>query len=60
MKKDLLLAGRLSSRLLKGVKQQLYLLLVVIMLFKVEVALMMPLIIKYSFNAMTEGMLPDY
>ena len=39
MKKDLLLAGRLSSRLLKGVKQQLYLLLVVIMLFKVEVAL---------------------
>lgn len=58
MKKDLLLAGRLSSRLLKGVKQQLYLLLVVIMLFKVEVALMMPLIIKYSFNAMTEGDAP--
>lgn len=55
MKKDLLLAGRLSYRLLKGVNRQLYLLLAVIMLFKVEVALMLPLIMKYSFHAMTEG-----
>ncbi|WP_310605171.1 ABC transporter ATP-binding protein [Anaerosporobacter sp.] len=55
MRKDLLLAGRLSAKLLKGNKLQLYTLMIIIMVFKVEVTLMMPLIIKYSFSAMAAG-----
>ena len=46
---------RLSQRLMRGNRGRLYFLLATFMIFHIEVAMMMPLILKYSFQAVTES-----
>lgn len=51
----LLTVFRLSQRLMKGSRGKLYFLLAVLMLFNIEAALMLPLVLKYGFQAVTEN-----
>lgn len=49
--KNILIAFSLAFRLMKGSRGQLYFLLTTLVLFNIEVALIMPLILKYGFQA---------
>ena len=51
---NILTVLRLSQRLMRGSRGKLYFLLVTLMVFNIEVALMMPLILRYSFQAVAE------
>lgn len=52
---NILTVFRLSQRLMKGSRGKLYFLLAVLVLFNVEAALMMPLVLKYGFEAVAEN-----
>ena len=51
---NILTVFRLSQRLMRGSRGKLYFLLATLMVFNIEVALMMPFILKYSFQAVAE------
>lgn len=53
-KKNVMTIFRLSQRLMRGCRGQLYFLLLAVFLFQVEASLMMPLILKSGFQAVAD------